>query len=195
MSKRANWLTYYANTKNRPPSDLLVKALEYVSQKGRAIDIGGGALKDSRYLLQEGFEVINIDSQKLPADFTRDIDKERFQHVVSSFEKYVFPKEAYDLASAMYALPFNRPETFDRVFEDVKKSLRVQGILCGNFFGDRDSWANDPKMTFHTLDRAKASLADLEVLFFKEREWGGMLADGVTKKHWHIFEFIARRQE
>ena len=59
---KKDWSKYFNNTKNRPPSRLLVKALEYVENKKNAIDIGGGALKDAKYLLEQGFNVTVIDS-------------------------------------------------------------------------------------------------------------------------------------
>lgn len=60
----SDWKTYYLQTADLPPSLLLVKALSFVSHRGKAIDIGGGALKDSRYLLAQGFDTTVIDQEK-----------------------------------------------------------------------------------------------------------------------------------
>jgi len=189
---KPDWQGYYAQTKGRPPSRLLVDALAYVPNKGKAIDIGGGALKDSRYLLSQGFEVTDLDNQEIPPELLDGIDRHRFHHVQSSFGDFNFPKEEYDIASAMFSLPFNPPETFDRVFNSIKQSLRVGGVLCGNLFGIRDEWSAMTGMTFHAIERAKTLLSDMEVLFFEEREYEGTLANG-TPKHWHVFDFIAKR--
>jgi tellurite methyltransferase len=192
MAKRNDWLSFYEKTKENPPSELLIKALVYVNHKKKAIDIGGGALKDSRLLLKEGFEVMDLDSQALSSEMVGGLNPKKFHQIISTFEDFDFTKNEYDLASAMYALPFNPPNTFDEVFERIKQSLRMNGIFCGNLFGIRDEWAGNTEMTFHTLKQAKRLLSDMEIISFEERERDGKIASG-KKKHWHTFEFIAKR--
>ena len=193
MAKRHNWLNFYEKTQKSPPSELLVKALKYVAFNDKAIDIGGGALKDSRFLLEKGFNVLDLDSQKLPRKLTKDLDRTRFQHVVSLYDKFDFPKGEYDLATAMFALPFNAPKTFKFVILNIRKSLKTGGIFCGNFFGNRDEWSVNPEMTFLTIDEARHLFEGMELIYFEEREWNGVLADGITIKHWHTFDFIVKK--
>lgn len=192
MSKSPDWKTYYTQTKASPPSPLLVKALEYVQSKGRALDVGGGALKDTRLLLKEGFEVTDIDSAELPAEIIVELDPKNFHFVHSAYADFKFSEGEYDLVNAMFSLPFNPPDTFDRVFQDLKCSLKVGGIFCGNLFGDRDNWSGKSDMTFHTKERAIFLMADLDVIWFEEREYDGKLASGMPK-HWHVFNVIARK--
>jgi len=47
-----NWESFYQKTKELPPSPLLVEAMFFTNPHGKAIDIGGGGLKDTRYLLE-----------------------------------------------------------------------------------------------------------------------------------------------
>lgn len=192
MTKRNDWSAFYAKTKGNPPSDLLIKALPFVVHKGKAIDLGGGALKDSRYLLSQGFEVIDLDSQELPSDLIREMKGKAFHHEMSAFTDFHFPINEYDVVSAMYALPFNSPDTFNEVFERIKRSLRIDGIFCGNLFGIHDEWVRNTEMTFHTLKQAKELLSDMKIILFEEREHDGKLASG-KKKHWHTFQFIVKR--
>ena len=65
MSIKKDWSEYFEFTREKPPFLLLIEALKYVTDKGKAIDIGGGALKDTRYLLDEGFDVTVIDNSPL----------------------------------------------------------------------------------------------------------------------------------
>ena len=192
MPPKTDWQAFYRNTKDAPPSPLLVKALAFVKRKGKAIDIGGGALKDTRYLLGQGFGVTVIDREGALADMAAALDSPQLRYNVTSFADFDFPEGKYDLASAMYALPFNPPETFDAVFENIKKSLAKDGIFCGNCFGVRDQWAANPKMTFHEKGHVERLLADMEIVSLEEREWDGKTADGAPK-HWHVIEFIAKR--
>jgi tellurite methyltransferase len=192
MAEKRDWQAFYENAKEYPPSPLLVRALSFVEHKEKAIELGGGALNDARFLLTHGFDVTDLDKEKLKPEFTKGLDPKKFHLIVSSFADFNFPTDEYDLASAMFSLPFNPPDTFDRVFESVKKSLHVGGIFCGNLFGERDGWRKESTMTSHTETEAKKLLADMETVAFGPREWDGKLADG-TPKHWHTYNFIARK--
>ena len=190
---KKDWKEYYQITKSRPPSPLLVEALKHVEKRGRVIDIGGGALKDTRYLLSLGFDVTVIDQEPMMAIEAEALQCDRLHAFVTSFERFDFPKNTYDIASAMYALPFSRSEIFSSVFDRIKASLVSGGIFCGQLFGDRDEWRADPTMTFHARKQAEDLLADMDVLAFDETEHDGKTATGIPK-HWHVFNFIARRK-
>ncbi len=192
-AQKQEWEEYYELTKQKPPSSLLVKALASVRHNGKAIDIGGGALKDTRFLLEKGFEVTVIDNEELMAKEAQKIRSVKLQYFVSSFADFDFPKNEYDVATAQYALPFNPPDSFDVVFSCIKQSLVQGGILCGQFFGDRDEWHTNPEMTFHTKEQVEQLLSDVEVILLDEEEKDGHIANG-TPKHWHIFHFIARKR-
>jgi tellurite methyltransferase len=187
-----DWSDYYKATQSKPPRPLLVKALEYVKNKNKAIDIGGGALNDTKHLLDQGFEVTVIDKSPLMEKEAKNIPSDKLQAITTSFEEFNFPKEEYDLASAMFALPFTTPKHFTEVFEKIKDSLKKDGIFCGQFFGDRDEWRTNSNMTFHTREQAENLIKDLEVISFKEEEKEDKTATG-GMKHWHIFHIIAKK--
>jgi len=187
-----DWSDYYKATKTKPPRPLLVKVLEYVPDKGKAIDIGGGALNDTRYLLDQGFDVTVIDKSPLMEDEAKNIPNNKLHAYTASFEDFNFPKEEYNLASAMFALPFTDPEHFNKVFSKIKDSLKKGGVFCGQFFGECDEWKTNPHMTFHTKEQAQELLNGLEIISFKEDEKDDKTATG-DMKHWHIFHIIARK--
>ncbi len=192
MSQAPNWVEYYKNTKGAPPSPLLLRALPFVLLKKEALDLGGGNLKDTPTLLQEGFHVTVVDQESLMRSLAENFPPESLQVIVSSFADFPFPVESFDLVTANYALPFNPPETFDRVFQDVKGSVKKEGIFCGQFFGVRDEWSQNPQRTFHTKEQVEGFFSAWEVLFFQEEERDGKIADG-TPKHWHVFHVIAKK--
>ena len=191
---RKDWTEFYEITKNKPPSNLLIKALEYVTHKNSSIDIGGGGLKDTRYLLQQGFQVTVIDSSELMAEEAKKIRSDKLHYFVSSFDEFDFPENKFDIASAIYALPFNPPETFDAVFTRIKKSLVKGGIFCGQLFGMRDGWKDHEGMTFQTKEQAVALFSGMDIISLEEEEKDGTIANG-TSKHWHVFHFIARNDK
>lgn len=183
-----DWSAHHELTKNNLPSELLVKALANVPRRDRVLDIGDGALKDARYLLGEGFDVTVVDQNILPLTSTF---KKLHCHAVA-FDEFVFEKDAFDLATAMFALPFNPPESFDTVFTAIKDSLKSGGIFCGQFFGKRDGWSDRLEMTFHTKEQVEQLFADMEIISLVEVEKDSKTADG-NPKHWHVFHVIAKK--
>lgn len=193
-AKPATWKEYFENTKDNPPRPLLVKALAFVRQKDNALDLGAGALNDSKYLLSQGFKnIIAVDKFDVAAQEALHFPSEHFTYSINSFEKYDFPKERFDLINAQYALPFIEPNHFDVVFRNMLDSLKKGGIVTGQFFGDRDEWKNNPAMTFLSKFQANEYLGSLKVLSFEEEERDKKTARG-EMKHWHVFHFIAERE-
>lgn len=187
-----DWSEYYEITKVKPPSKLLVKALEHITNKGKAIDIGAGALKDTRYLLEQGFEVTAIDKSPLMEQEAKALRNDKLHAFTTAFEDFNFPENEYDIASSMFALPFTEPVHFETAFNKIKSSLKKGGVFCGQFFGLNDEWSKNPKMTFHTEAQVMELLNGLEILSFKEVEEDSATANG-TPKHWHIFHIIAKK--
>jgi SAM-dependent methyltransferase len=187
----ARWGDYFRETQHREPSKLLKEAIAYVSHRGRALDLGAGALVDSRYLIEQGFEVTAVDSSAEAAVYAEGLG-ERFNLVTIRFDVYDFPVSAFDVVNARYALPFNPPETFNGMFERLKASLAPGGVLVGDFFGPEDSWAERKHMTFHTKANLEQLLTPLEILRFEEEKKAGTTALG-KEKFWHAFHVAARQ--
>ena len=186
------WKRHLEITKDYPPSPLLIQALPFVERREKAIDIGAGGLKDTRFLLEHGFDVTVVDSEEFVKELGDAISSRKLHISISPLEKFAFPKDTFDLATGMFSLPFIRPQSFTAVFTQIKSSLRKGGIFCGQLFGPKDAFFGDQNMTFHTKAEAESLLSDLEVLVFNEEEKDSKTASG-TLKHWHIFHFIVRK--
>jgi hypothetical protein len=185
-----SWNEYYKLTKNRLPSPLLVQAITFINKKETALDLGTGALVDSKYLLTQGFEVVAVDKEKPPEEIMND----RFKFVQNSFRDYDFPRNTFDLINAQFALPFNGKESFNLIWERLLSSLKLGGIFVGQFFGLEDEWnVPDTKLVFHSKEQVEKLLNGLEVLELKEINKDGKLANG-RPKHWHFFNVIARKK-
>lgn len=187
-----NWSPFYEKTRNSPHHALVEEAAAHVTHRGRALDVGAGALRDSKYLLSLGFEVTALDASEYMIAAAASVDSPNFLAIQSAFADFDFGVAHYDLVSAMYSLPFCEPAEFDPVFERIVESLKVGGVFSGILFGDRDTWATNPEMTFHTRAQAQARLAGLETIKFDEIEEDGETTVGVPK-HWHTFHFIVRK--
>jgi tellurite methyltransferase len=189
------WSKYVEKTKERGPRELLVEAMQFVAGRDAALDLGAGALHDSKYLLQQGFKhVIAVDRENLAQEIADALHSEQLEYKIASFEEFDFRESAFDIVNAEYSLPFNPPQTFGSVFAKLKQSLKPEGVFAGQLFGDRDEWAShNPKMTFCTRAEAEELLRDLEVIKFEEEEKDGKPVIG-NIKHWHIFHIIARKK-
>ncbi len=195
MSTERGWQNYYEQTKDNPPSVLLAEALSLCPQKSSALDLGAGALKDSKYLLSQGFEhVTAVDSSQAPEQLIEGLSKDKFEYVIVPFDEFSFPENEYDLVSAQFSLPFNPPASFDAVFASIKNSLKQGGVFTGQLFGEEDEW-NTPetKLTFHSKNRVEQLLSGMDISKLEETIRDGTLANGQAK-HWHLFNIIARKK-
>src|SRR4051812_34897824 len=115
MKKQYDWSTYYSLTSKGEPSLLLQRALPYVSRRlfrrREALELGAGALRDSKFLISKGFNVVAVDKEPHVAGLAGQMPKDRFRLRIASFESFDFPKEKFDLVSAMMSLPFNEPDS------------------------------------------------------------------------------------
>jgi SAM-dependent methyltransferase len=191
-----DWEDHLRLIRDDPPKPVLQLALKSAVDKGRALDLGAGALNDARHLLKVGFRKVVALDAALPAQALSGLaNTERFEFVHSRMEDFAFPQAAFDLVNAQFALPFVAPKDFPAVFDAACAALRPGGVFAGQMFGSNDEWAGDPAMTFHDPAEARRLLARCGgLLYFSDEEnWNGSLAGG-RSKHWHILHFIVRRR-
>jgi SAM-dependent methyltransferase len=190
-----DWNRFYGYTKDSPPWPLLMRAAALAPKGGRALDLGAGAGRDTRYMLEQGFDVTAVDAEPGAMALLAALPQEHLQVVQSSFEDFDFASAIYDLISAQFALPFMPKERFATVFGRLKAALAPGGVFAGQFFGVHDE-SNNPErahaMTFLMRAETEDLLSDLEVIELTEEDADGHKADG-SPKHWHVFHILARR--
>lgn len=188
-----DWERFYGFTKDSPSWPLVARAAALAPQKGRALDLGAGAGRDTRYLLEQGFDVTAVDADPHAALYLSALaEPPCLSVVVSSFEDFPFAT-TYDLISSQFALPFLPRDRFADIFARLKAALAPGGVFAGQFFGVHDEW-NIPErnMTFHTRAEVESLLSDLDTIELTEEDADGTKADG-SPKHWHIFHILARK--
>jgi SAM-dependent methyltransferase len=193
---RFDWEDHFRLIRDDPPKPMLLLALKSPVEKGKALDLGAGALNDARHLLKVGFQKVVALDANLPGHAASGFaNTERFEFVKARMQDFAFPKAAFDLVNAQFVLPFLPPQDFPAVFASACDSLAPGGLFAGQLFGTNDEWASDPQMTFHDPAEARRLLARYGdfVYFSDEENWSGTLASGQTK-HWHILHFIVRRR-
>jgi SAM-dependent methyltransferase len=189
-----DWGRFYGFTKDSPPWPLLMRAAALAPREGRALDLGAGAGRDTRHLLDQGFQVTAVDADPRAVALLSALPSDRLRVVQSVFEDFAFATYGpYDLISAQFALPFIPRGRFTDVFARLKAALAPGGVFAGQFFGVHDQWNTpDRAMTFLTRAETETLLSDLETSELTEEDAGGQVADG-SPKHWHIFHILARR--
>lgn len=194
------WEDYYEALEGREPHPLFVVALarfdaEITIAAGLyAIDLGCGDGTETVTLLEAGWNVLAVDSEPAAIGHVRSKVRARFQHLlevrVASFEDFDLPET--DFVYAGYSLPFCKPERFDSLWVRISTCIRPGGRFAGQLFGIRDTWADEPDMTFHSAEQVNHLLEHgFEVERMREIEEDGRAVSG--PKHWHIFEIIARK--
>ena len=197
-----NWTRYY-DAAGEQPRETLLFALERFEAEARAagrelfaVDLGCGSGRDTAELLRRGWRVLAIDAEaealrRLLARSDLGSAAGRLETQVARFEDATWPEA--DLINSSCALPFCAPAQFGAVWQRIVASLRAGGRFCGQLFGDRDSWASRPEMSFQTRADAEQLLRGLELERFDEVEEDGQTAVG-DPKHWHFFHVVARKR-
>jgi SAM-dependent methyltransferase len=195
------WVRFFDAAGAEPRETLLLALDRYTAEANGdseplAVDLGCGAGRDSLELLRRGWRVLAIDAH--PEALKRLREKAvtlqlaaRLETLQSSFEAAGWPGAR--LLNSSFALPFCAPDRFDDLWRRVVASLEGGGRFSGQLFGERDEWASNRELTFHTRTEAEALFDGFDLERFDEVEQDGRTALGEAK-HWHLFHIVARRR-
>jgi SAM-dependent methyltransferase len=190
------WADYYRAVAGQPPRDTLTKALTCFGShpEGLAIDLGCGSGTDTIELLRRGWRVLAIDREPDALPWLQTTlaaeHHPQLETRIAAFEGLPLP--AAQLINASYSLPFCDPAHYPTLWQTITTALLPGGRFAGHFFGERDGWATNPKMTFHTADQVRQLFSGFIIEFWREEEEDGVTAVGASK-HWHVFSVVAQK--
>jgi len=193
-NRSERFAAYIAARKFDPPRPLLMRAAALAATRDHALDAGAGALNATKYLLSAGFaHVTALDSAPASQKAAEELSPDQLTFVLSRFEDFAYPAEAYDLVNAEFSLPFIRRENFAAVFVRLLGAVKPGGLFTGQLFGLNDSW-NTPEggMNFHARGAVEQFLRGFDIVELEEEDHPGKTKLG-EPKHWHIFHILARR--
>lgn len=198
INKKDHWEKYYNAVGDSKPHKSVENAVNwFVQNKDFALDMGAGNLRDTKYLLQEGFEVVAVDLSPLSAKIAKDYNNENLNFINCLIGEYEFPENYFSLVNAQgFLFHFQEPR-FSFLIKMITRTLKQGGVLCINFIGENHTW-NYPETTKTIMTREKLEevLSNFEIKHVKETEWDETIefakAKGSsTPKHWHEYVVIA----
>lgn len=186
---------YYDNTEGLEPNYVIKEFLKLDVVPGRALELGCGAGRDTVCLIKNGWYVWAIDKEDVEKRIRGRLDEDEGKRFRFSMQRFEDAKlEECDLVVANFSLPFCDKSRFVNLWRKVEESICCGGYFVGNFFGDKDEWAETKgKMTFLTCEEVRRLFADaFEVVKFDEVEEDAITGMG-KMKHWHVVNVIARK--
>ena len=197
MTEDHRWQEYYQKLQGRAPRPLLLEVLAYypnASNQRTAIDLGCGDGTEAALLLERGWNVLAVDGQQAAIEHLMEKvsaeNKSQLQTQVAQFSEADLTPA--DLVHASFSVPFCEPEHFPGFWDKIVAVIKPGGRFAGQFFGVKDSWADNSDMTFHTEDQVRLLFDEFEIESFQEHDEDGSSSSG--PKHWHFFTVIARKK-
>lgn len=189
----SRWEKYDKKWQDGPPRRELVKALELVTARDLALDLGAGPLNDAKFLVASGFnKVIAIDARRTSDEIVNNTDFSRIDYQIIPAQDFNYPVASCDLISAQYSLPFLAKADLIPVIDKIIAALKPGGIFTGQFFGPNDTW-NDGSNQHNFVEPADVAgyFHDCELLINQERESDAPAVSG--PKHWHVINIVAKK--
>lgn len=199
LKKKGDGVIYHLEeTKYWGPSHSTMVAVDLINKyKRRALDLGCGSLRDSKYLYSCGFIVDAIDNEPLVRkydNFFRKQPKGKFNLIISDYNKHDLGRNKYILIHAQNTLSYNSKNLVKKLINKVYDALQNEGYFSGNLFGIRDSLSKlkRPDMSSYNLKEINKLLNKFEIKKIWETEEDIKTENG-KEKHWHTINFVARK--
>lgn len=198
------WGNFYQQSVNASkPTETLLTALENFEKENRkpgfAVDLGSGTGKDTLFLLSKNWRVLAIDQEpesisiilnRLPSD-----QKNRLEARVCSFMSMKLPDHVDLIISN--SLPFNKPDEFAKVWQNIVDHLALGGRFAGHLFGDEDVYAIKtlyPDLTTHSYQQVLELFKDhFKIESITEERVLHPNLEGTSEEIWHAIYVVAKK--
>ncbi len=197
--EKSPWSDYYQDTIDKEANETLVFAANLIKDQTNklALDIGSGTGGDTIHLLEQGFKVVALDQEKNSLDIikNRTTKKQRKDLTLEQafMQNYSIPENSYNLINATFSLPFCSKPDFLRIWDNIYRGLKSNGVFSGQIFGINDDWVGMEDMSFFTSEEVFDLIMQYTPEYFVEVDEKGLIADG-SKKHWHLFNIVLRKK-
>lgn len=183
----ADWSAYHEQAGTTPNSLVVGVLEEHVKNRGVALDLGAGNLRDSVFLMGAGFKRVVAVDIKRPGEMPRML--EFHERDIATFRPSL---NMFDLAvscNTLFYLPYDHTVG---LLGRVRDSLRPDGIFACNLLGEHADWATNPKVSVLSASQVEHLRHTFSPVALDEVEWDAPGANGI-EQHWHMWNLIFRK--
>jgi SAM-dependent methyltransferase len=197
-----NWLPYFKAVRGAGRSATLDAAIKqflkdpYKPGPLVATDVGAGEGRDTMELLRRGWVVTAIDNSTEGCKALRQTASKANLDSNLTVQETTYAKATYpkvDLVNAYLALPYCHPNEFGQVWKKLVDSIKVDGYLACNLFGNNHTWASFSFVSSFTRAQVNALLKQFKVITLTEKSSNATAADGSTITN-HEFFILAKKK-
>jgi SAM-dependent methyltransferase len=172
------WESYLTKTLQWPVRPYIIRALSKIpapKEGAVALDLGAGVGNETLLLIDKGFDVVAIDSEKIAFDLMLkhpEIIKQRdhLKTIQSTFQNLDFSSvPIIDVVLASFSLPFCPPKYFNEFWKNLVSKIKPGGYFIGNTFDlGFTKFKSSTDMTFHDKQQTLDLFKDFNIIHFEE---------------------------
>lgn len=149
-----------------------------------ALDIGARDCSIALTLADNGFLVDAIDILDCPEK----CQAPKIHYTKVPFEDFK-PSKKYDLVVARHVIPF-LSSSIESSLDKVFGLINDKGVFFFTLFGEKDGWANSPKVKVTSIDYVRETVANRgRIVYETEQHYEGKTYAGNIKK-WHVITMV-----
>lgn len=166
----------------------------------RAANFGSGSGREDIELIDNGWEVLSIDScsasfEVIEKKTLNSIGKSSFFH--GDFASVKLTKK-YDLIMSFYSLPFGSKKDLDKILRNINNHIKLEGIFVANFFGEGHDFVKNKRAYGISQKELLIKLLknNFEIKEFKSNVYytDAFSSEG-QKIKWEVLEVIAKKHK
>ena len=205
---KKDWTSYInaqLNGETRPLYKKVIKNIfnDTISNKHfqyRAVNYGSGSGEEDIELINNGWEVLSIDS--CPRSYEIITDKTKNSKGKSIFFQGDFIDaeltNEYDLIMSFYSLPFGKKQDLDKLLKIICVHIKPEGVFVANFFGEEHDFVK--KNSAYGISKKELSEKlihnGFEILELNNQAYEAKSFSSDGKKiNWDVLEVIAKKNK
>lgn len=185
------------------PSGLLLMIFEKLKRGSSFLDLGCGQGRDCLFMLENGFEVVAVDSSASGLSSIKNkisekgLPIEKIELVEGDMRDFEIEKDKFSVINAFNSLQFLPKKNALKLLEKIKTNLKVGGYFLIASFTTKDSFfekSNPEKQCFFEENELKNIFHDFEIAAYEEKVVADAGHPGSPQPHEHgIVRMIARK--
>ena len=190
-------LVYNVKRMDKEPLDFVAESIYYLQdyQWEKALDIGAGSLVECKYLIKSGFDHVTAVDRVMHDSFLKNIDSRRFSFFQGSVEEFSFPNDEFNFVSAMFITHYFSKSYVVKFIEDVKSSMKEEGIFVGTFLGPNDFRSGSEGISTFARAEVEKLFQEFSIILLWEEEGESLVmkkGEDATDLV-HVFRIVARK--